>query len=170
MKLLTKEVAKRFPGLGTFRETPIHQIPAVAKFFLPEGRATWYAFEADAILDDRRQVPLRLCTVPFEQLKDVLFFGYVELLSEDCDEPGNFSLRELESIRGRFLGLPVERDILWTPAPVPALAKRHRPNVICEVYAPLVLCVDCKKKEAAKGTNMRCEICALADALKGDIT
>jgi hypothetical protein len=39
-----------------------------------------------------------------------MFFGYVSLFGDDCDEFGYFSLEELESIKCKF-GLGIERDL-----------------------------------------------------------
>jgi hypothetical protein len=53
-----------------------------------------------------------------------LFFGYVvSPLGPDCDEWGYFDKRELEQVRNR-LGLPLERDVWWKPAPIPELQRQ----------------------------------------------
>lgn len=89
MKLLTKELEKRFKAVGRQEgnENPI----VVAKFFNPTGASTWYATEYNP--DDK------------------LFYGYAVLFSDDdpCNEWGYFSLEELESIKGMF-GLGIEQD------------------------------------------------------------
>ena len=91
MKLLTKELEKRFKEVGSQQEEkdPI----VIAKFFNPVGIGRWYAIE---------YIP-----------KDKVFFGYVSLFEDYNDEWGYFSLEELESIKG-FGGLGIERD-LYTP-------------------------------------------------------
>ena len=48
---------------------------------------------------------------------DVQFFGLVD---GNYKELGYFWLSELESVRGP-LGLPVERDLYWTPVPLSEL-------------------------------------------------
>jgi hypothetical protein len=47
-----------------------------------------------------------------------LFFGLVQGLEEEL---GYFSLSELESVR--VLGLPVERDLYFTPKPLSELTQ-----------------------------------------------
>lgn len=90
MKLLTKELEKRFKTIGSQENSndPI----IIAKFFNPVGAATWFATEYD---------PIRK-----------IFFGYATLfgLGSPEDEWGTFSLEELESINGKF-GLGIERDL-----------------------------------------------------------
>jgi hypothetical protein len=97
MKLLTKEILDRLPRLGGQREAadPI----AYAKFFTPDAGWTWYATEGEPWGMDH---------------EDFLFFGYVIGVEPEW---GEFSLSELQSIRGR-LGLPVERDRFFKPAPI----------------------------------------------------
>ncbi len=85
MKLLTKEIEKRFEKIGSQEEVsdPI----VVAKFFDPTGSWTWFATEYDPA--------------------DKTFFGMVHGFEKEL---GRFSLEELESVVGRF-GLGIERDI-----------------------------------------------------------
>ena len=45
-----------------------------------------------------------------------MFFGYVSIFNDDCDEWGYFSLTELETIKGRF-GLGIERDLYFKSRP-----------------------------------------------------
>ena len=88
MKLLTKELEKRFAKIGSQEkeEDPI----VVAKFFNAGGAGTWWATEYDP--------------------KDKIFFGYVSIFGDHNDEFGDFSLEELESFKGNF-GLGIERDL-----------------------------------------------------------
>ncbi len=90
VKLMTKKLEKRFAQVGSQEneEDPI----IVAKFFNPAGAGTWYATEYDP---ERR-----------------VFFGYVSLFGDYCDEWGSFSLDELESVRGP-LGVGIERDLYF---------------------------------------------------------
>lgn len=88
MKLLTKELEKRFKEVGSQESS---QDPIIiAKFFNPTGAGYWFASEYNA--------------------KDKMFFGYVSLFNDWNNEWGNFSLEELESFKGQF-GLGIERDI-----------------------------------------------------------
>lgn len=90
MKLLTKELEKRFAQVGSqeYEKDPL----ILAKYFNPTGAGTWYATEYDPELRT--------------------FFGYVSIFGDWNDEWGNFSLDELESYKGRF-GLGIERDLYF---------------------------------------------------------
>ena len=88
MKLLTKALRKKLPPLYA---TEDEQDPiVVCKFFYPDFSWTWYAIEFDG---------------------DDLFYGLVD---GDVLESGYFYLSELMTNRGK-LGLPVERDLHFTP-------------------------------------------------------
>lgn len=93
-KLVPRHVRAALPPLGSTegKADPL----AVVKFFMPDGRFTWYALEFDG--------------------KDT-FFGLVD---GQARELGYFSLRELEAVCGP-LGLPVERDTAFEPTPLSAL-------------------------------------------------
>ena len=89
MKMMTKEIEKRIPGMGETEEigkdARVH-----VKFFSPWTGWTWYGTEYDPV--ERR------------------FFGYVK---GDYPEYGYFSLDELSSVEA-FPGVPaVERDKQW---------------------------------------------------------
>jgi len=88
MKLLTKELEKRFAKIGSQEkeEDPI----VVAKFFNAGGAGTWWATEYNP--------------------KEKIFFGYASIFGDHNDEWGLFSLAELESVKG-FGGLGIERDL-----------------------------------------------------------
>lgn len=88
MKLLTKELEKRFKQIGS-QENEKDPI-VIAKFFNPTGIGYWYATEYNE--------------------EEKMFFGYVSLFGDHNDEWGYFSLEELESIKG-FGGLGIERDL-----------------------------------------------------------
>ena len=88
MKLLTKELEKRFAEIGS-QEANENAI-VVAKFFNASGPGTWYATEYNP--------------------KEKLFFGYVSIFGDHNDEWGYFSLAELEEFKGNF-GLGIERDL-----------------------------------------------------------
>ena len=94
MKLLTKQLIKRFVQVGSQaeRKDPL----VIAKFFNPTGAGTWYATEFDP--------------------QSRVFFGYVSIFGDWNDEWGSFSLNELENYRGKF-GLGIERDRFFTERP-----------------------------------------------------
>jgi len=102
MKLMTKELEARFEEVGSQEEVkdPI----VIAKFFYPMGRGTWLATEYDP--------------------KDKIFFGYVSLFGDYCDEWGSFSLEELEDFKGPF-GLGIERDLYFKETPSSELIKKY---------------------------------------------
>ena len=90
MRLMTKELEKRFAQVGSQKE--VEDPVIVAKFFNPTGAGTWYATEYDP--------------------KEKMFFGYVSIFGDWNDEWGYFSLAELESYKSPF-GLGIERDLYW---------------------------------------------------------
>jgi len=95
MKLLTKQLEKRFAEVGNQKEknNPL----VIAKFFNPAGAGTWYATEY----------------YPREKI----FFGYVSIFGDYNDEWGSFSLQELETFWGPF-GLGIERDLFFNEKPI----------------------------------------------------
>ncbi len=106
MKLLTKEIEKAIPALYSTEDTPLEQKKIAVKFFNPSGSWTWYAVEASAVRkSDGEYVPLAKC--PPAEREDVIFFGLVDGFEKEW---GNFSLNELQSVRGQF-GLGIERDL-----------------------------------------------------------
>jgi len=88
MKLLTKELEKRFAEVGS-QENEKDPI-VIAKFFNPAGSGTWWATEYNP--------------------EDKTFFGYASIFGDENDEWGYFSLKELESFKSKF-GLGIERDL-----------------------------------------------------------
>ena len=82
MKLMTKELEKRFREIGSqeYDKDPI----VVAEYFNRVGAGYWYATE----YDPERKV----------------FFGYVSIFGDHKDEFGSFSLEELEleNLKARF--------------------------------------------------------------------
>ena len=94
MKLLTKELLKRFEEIGN--QESVKDPIVVAKFFNPGGAGTWYATEYNP--------------------KEKMFFGYVSIFNDDCDEWGYFSLTELENFKGS-LDLGTERDLYFRSRP-----------------------------------------------------
>jgi hypothetical protein len=85
MKLLTKEILRKFPEWMSTDGTDASEIPIVVKFFHPLSDWTWYATEFDG---------------------EDTFFG---LVRGHETELGYFSLSELESVKVRGLG--IERDM-----------------------------------------------------------
>ncbi len=88
MKLLTKELRAKLPKLYETEDVPVEEKTVVVKFFTPDSSWTWYAVEFDG---------------------EDLFFGLVDGFEKEW---GYFSLRELQSVKGK-LGLPIERDLYF---------------------------------------------------------
>ena len=102
MELLTAELRKCLPPLYAQEK---NKDPVVhAKFFTPDSSWTWYVTEGS------------------EEEGDFIFFGYVIGLDEEW---GYFSLAELTAARGP-LGLPIERDLYFKPAPFSEVRELHR--------------------------------------------
>ena len=89
MKLLTEELKKKMPKLRATENKKPEEIPIICKFFDPTGSWTWYCLEGEVRGDD------------------CLFYGFVRGFE---NELGYFSLKELQSVKGRF-GLGIERDL-----------------------------------------------------------
>jgi hypothetical protein len=98
MKLLTKKLCRQLPPLYTNENVSDPQV--ICKFFTPDSSWTWYAFEFDG--------------------QDT-FYGLVEGLETEF---GYFSLKELQSVRGK-LGLPVERDLYFSPCKLSNITTRR---------------------------------------------
>ncbi len=94
MNLLTEEIRKRLPPL--YAQEGSKAIVHV-KFFTPDSSWTWYVTQFDG---------------------EDIFFGLVDGFEKEL---GYFSLCELQSVRGP-LGLPIERDLYWTPKPLETIA------------------------------------------------
>ena len=93
MKLLTKEILKKFPKIGETSEKKAEDVPIIAKFFLPGGSAVWYATEYDPETGE--------------------MFGFADMFyKSECGELGYFDFNEIQTVRGRF-GLKVERDMYF---------------------------------------------------------
>ncbi len=92
MQLLPQEIADRLPPLYSQEEQGENAIAQV-KFFTPWTNWTWFASEYAPTAD---------------------FFGVVVGHEREF---GNFSLDEMEAIRGPA-GLTIERDLYWTPRPL----------------------------------------------------
>jgi hypothetical protein len=103
MKLLTEELKKKLPPLYA-TDGQGNEAVVVAKFFTPDANWTWFVTEGSPV-DEDGMMDTDLPKV------DWIFFGLVDGLEVEL---GNFSLSELQEVRGR-LGLPVERDLYWEP-------------------------------------------------------
>jgi len=84
VELLTKEIREAFRKTGS-QDGKGDEATCIAKFFDPTGSWTWYATEFDG---------------------EDTFFGLVDGFELEW---GDFSLSELQSVKGRF-GLGIERD------------------------------------------------------------
>jgi hypothetical protein len=102
MKLMTKELEKRFAQIGSQADEKDPLV--IAKYFNPTGAGTWYATEYNP--------------------ETRLFFGYVSIFGDWNDEWGSFSLDELENYRGRF-GLGIERDLYFQEQKSSQVIKKH---------------------------------------------
>jgi hypothetical protein len=76
------------------------------KFFSPSSSWTWYITEGEPMLDDAGSEI------------DFKFFGLVDGFEKEL---GYFNLSELESVKGP-MGLPIERDLYWTPKTLQEIA------------------------------------------------
>lgn len=94
MKLMTPELEARFKEVGS--QEGVKDPIVIAKFFNPTGAGTWYATEYDE--------------------EDQIFYGFVSIFGDDCDEWGYFALSELQEYKGRF-GLGIERDLHFPEQP-----------------------------------------------------
>jgi hypothetical protein len=103
MKLMTKDLEKKFAKVGSQRECDDPTV--VAKFFDPCGRWTYFATEFYP--------------------EDRTIFGYcVSPLGDDCDEWGYASLDEIEATKNG-LGLGMERDLYFDPKKASEVKQIH---------------------------------------------
>ena len=94
VKLFTSAQVNKLKANGALQAAGASRDPIpVVKLFLPEGSVTWLLTEMNADGD----IAFGLCD---------LGLGYPEL--------GYVSIREIEDLRSRALGLPVERDRYFT--------------------------------------------------------
>jgi hypothetical protein len=100
-RLLPDEIAATIPAL--YATEHVDDPTVHVKFFTPDAQWTWFVTEFDP--------EQRLC------------FGYVIGLDREL---GYFSLDELEDLRGP-LGLPIERDLYFTPCPLSQIQKSPYP-------------------------------------------
>lgn len=107
MELLPKEVADTLPPLYSTEDQGLEKL-AIVKYFLPGTGWTWYVCEGS-----KREV-----FGGNEAEEDYVFFGLVIGLETEL---GTFTLRQLERVRSPRLGLAVERDLHFEPAPLKEL-------------------------------------------------
>ncbi|MBZ0285024.1 MAG: DUF2958 domain-containing protein [Anaerolineae bacterium] len=100
MDLLDGMSRAALPALYSGEQAGLSAIAPV-KFFTPDANWTWYPTEFDG---------------------ENLFFGLVAGFEVEL---GYFSLTELEGLRGA-LGLPLERDLYYTPATLRELQTLYR--------------------------------------------
>jgi hypothetical protein len=98
MELLTKELRAQLPPLYSQEQEP--DLLMLCKFFTPDSTWTWYACEFDG---------------------EEVFFGYVVGFEPEL---GYFLLSELTRARGP-LGLPIERDIHFSPMRLSEVKRLH---------------------------------------------
>ena len=98
MKLLTKALEKKIPLLYSQEGKGMNAIVHV-KFFLKSF--TWYALEYSP--------------------KSGVFYGYITSSHCPQGEFGNFTLAELESVKGKFG--KIERDLYFEPKPLKNIFK-----------------------------------------------
>ena len=91
MKLLTEQMKKELPALGSTAEESNPMV--VAHFFNPCGAGDWYVIEGGEVNGDYE------------------FYGIANIIAPDF---GSFRLSELESLK-LPLGLTIERDLYWQP-------------------------------------------------------
>ncbi len=111
--LLDDESRHRLPALYSQEKLGLKALAQV-KFFTPDSNWTWYASEG-APVDANGYFDTA------DEKVDFVFFG---LVSGFELELGYFSLSELESVRGP-LGLPIERDMDFTPKTLRELKALH---------------------------------------------
>jgi len=97
--LLDVDSREKLPPLYSGEELGLMAL-AIIKFFTPDSNWTWYASEFDG---------------------NDIFFGLVSGLAVEL---GYFSLSELQSVKGP-LGLPIERDLHFTPQTLKELQEKH---------------------------------------------
>ena len=111
--LLDAESRSRLPALYSQEKLGLDAVAQV-KFFTPDSSWVWYASEGSDVDDDGYYDTGK------EKI-DYIFFG---LVAGHEVELGNFSLAELEQVRGP-MNLPIERDLYFTPKTLRELKALH---------------------------------------------
>src|SRR5258706_11250248 len=115
--LLDTETRAKLPALYSQEQQGLEAIAQV-KFFTPDSSWVWYASEGSDVDEDGYY------DTDKEKI-DFVFFGLVAGLE---NELGYFSLAELEQIRGP-MGLPIERDLYFSPRTLRELKSLHEQNL-----------------------------------------
>ena len=111
--LLDPDTRAKLPALYSQEKLGLEAVAQV-KFFTPDSSWVWYASEGSEVDEDGYY--------DTDKAKiDYIFFGLVAGLEI---EAGYFSLAELEQVRGP-LGLPIERDLYFTPKSLRELKDLH---------------------------------------------
>ena len=111
--LLDADSRSRLPALYSQEKLGLGALAQV-KFFTSDSSWVWYASEGSDVDEDGYY--------DTDKAKiDFIFFGLVAGLEI---EAGYFSLAELEQVRGP-LGLPIERDLYFTPKTLRELKALH---------------------------------------------
>jgi hypothetical protein len=125
MKLITKDVEALFKKIGRQEGNPDPTV--LAHFFNPCGPGNWWATEMYYVI---KKAPAngesKLIEVEASKMNgeiggyvvDVIFFGYVSIHGDFCDEWGYFSLSELRSVKCPPFGLGIERNLYFDPKPI----------------------------------------------------
>ncbi len=92
MKLLTKSIEKKL--LSNQNKDLKETDTVVVKFFNPSGQATWWVHSMD---------------------KNGICYGVAQLFGRDTREYGYFDINEIKAIKCPPFGLPIERDMYYTP-------------------------------------------------------
>jgi hypothetical protein len=125
MKLITKDVEELFKKIGRQEANPDPIV--LAHFFNPCGPGNWWATEMYYVIKrEPTNGENRLFEVEASRLNEknqgivveVIFFGYVSIHGDFCDEWGYFSLSELRSVKCPPFGLGIERDLYFDPKPI----------------------------------------------------
>jgi len=125
MNLITKETEKMFRKIGS--QEKVADPMVVVKFFNSCGPGKWFATEMFYEVMQAGRFGEEPHYLEVEASKwdgtiggtvvDTLFFGYVSIHGDHCDEWGYFSLNELQNMRLLF-GLEIERDHYFQPQPI----------------------------------------------------
>ena len=125
MKLMTKEVEAMFRRFGRQEDNPDPTV--VAHFFNPCGPGNWWATEMYyEIKKEPENGENKLFEVEASKMNgeidgivvDMIFFGYVSIHGDFCDEWGYYRLSELQSVKCPPFGLGIERDLYFDPKPI----------------------------------------------------
>ncbi len=102
IKMLTKEILRKLPPLGTHQKN-LNEAVAQVKYFDPTGSGSWFGVEYDP--------------------EQRIMWGWVTLFPGE-GEYGYFGLAELESVVCRF-GLKIERDKWFSPTPMKTVIEAY---------------------------------------------